>query len=120
MEGSPLGVEGGYRHIRVIGQGAFGRAVLVEKLEGDMAGQKFVIKQINLSMMSEAARKEAVQEVKVWEVAARGWWAGARACSGSGGRLGVESALTVDCSTAPMSSNDVWWAVAHFPSHWRA
>ena len=54
-----------FREIRVIGQGAFGRAVLVEKVAGDMVGEKFVIKQINLSVMGDQARKDAEQEVKV-------------------------------------------------------
>jgi hypothetical protein len=54
-----------YREIRVIGHGAFGRAVLVEKLSGEHAGEKFVIKQINLAVLGEKARLEAQQEVDV-------------------------------------------------------
>ena len=54
-----------YREVREVGKGAFGRAVLVETLRGPRAGELAVIKQINLSVLSEQARKEAEQEVQV-------------------------------------------------------
>jgi hypothetical protein len=54
-----------YRLIRQIGQGAFGRALLVERAVEPNAGDTFVIKQINVVAMGDKARREAEQEVKV-------------------------------------------------------
>jgi serine/threonine protein kinase len=54
-----------YRLIRQIGQGAFGRALLVERAVEPDAGDTFVIKQINVVAMGDKARREAEQEVKV-------------------------------------------------------
>lgn len=54
-----------YVEIKQIGQGAFGRAVLVEKVTEPCCGELYVIKQINVAAMDPKARREAEQEVKV-------------------------------------------------------
>lgn len=54
-----------FRTVKQIGQGAFGRALLVERLVEPHAGEMFVIKQINLEMLGDKARREAQQEVQV-------------------------------------------------------
>lgn len=54
-----------YVELKQIGQGAFGRALLVQRCAEPDKGQLCVIKQINVSAMGEKARREAEQEVKV-------------------------------------------------------
>ena len=51
-----------YTRIRKIGEGSYGRALLVK---GRQDGRQYVIKVINLSKMDKREREEARREVKV-------------------------------------------------------
>lgn len=54
-----------YTKIKLLGQGAYGRAYLV-KCEN--SGDQAVIKEINISSMSDDEKKEALKEAKIMEL----------------------------------------------------
>lgn len=51
-----------YIQLRVVGKGTFGQAILVRSKEDN---QQYIIKQINISSMSEKEKQEALNEVRV-------------------------------------------------------
>ena len=51
-----------YTRVRKIGEGAYGKALLVK---GKTDGRQYVIKEINLSKMDRRGRDEARREVRV-------------------------------------------------------
>lgn len=53
-----------YKRIRLLGEGSFGKAFLVESLKDH---QLYVIKQMDLSRMSEPEKKEMIREAKILE-----------------------------------------------------
>ena len=53
-----------YRRIKLLGQGSFGKAFLVESLKDH---QLYVIKQMDLTRMSESEKKEMIREAKILE-----------------------------------------------------
>lgn len=52
---------GGYTKIREVGQGSFGKCILVK----DVEGKHFVLKAIDISRMDSKERRDAVNEVRV-------------------------------------------------------
>mmetsp|Transcript_11918 Transcript_11918/g.26531 ORF Transcript_11918/g.26531 Transcript_11918/m.26531 type:complete len:400 (-) Transcript_11918:168-1367(-) len=59
--GPPQQVGGGYTRIREIGEGSYGKAMLVR----DQEQKHYVMKIINLKALDSTQRKEAINEVKV-------------------------------------------------------
>ncbi|KAG3264896.1 hypothetical protein H1C71_001240 [Ictidomys tridecemlineatus] len=53
---------GKYARVQKIGEGSFGKAILVESTED---GRQYVIKEINISKMSSKERKESRREIAV-------------------------------------------------------
>ena len=53
-----------YRKIKLLGEGSFGKAYLIERISD---GLMCVMKTIDLSKMSEAERRETLQEAKIIE-----------------------------------------------------
>ena len=53
-----------YKKIQLLGEGSFGKAYLVECLS---TGAQCVIKQVDMAKMSEAEKKETLQEAKILE-----------------------------------------------------
>ncbi len=53
-----------YRRIKLLGEGAFGKAFLVECVSD---GSKCVIKQMDLNTMSEEEQKETFKEARILE-----------------------------------------------------
>lgn len=53
-----------YKRLKILGEGSFGKAFLVENLKDH---QLYVIKQMDLTRMSESERKEMVREAKILE-----------------------------------------------------
>ncbi len=51
-----------YKRIRLIGEGAFGKAFLVECLQD---GSKWVIKQMQMNSMSEAEKAQTFKQFKI-------------------------------------------------------
>ncbi|MBZ3874993.1 Serine/threonine-protein kinase Nek1 [Sciurus carolinensis] len=51
-----------YARVQKIGEGSFGKAILVESTED---GRQYVIKEINISRMSSKEREESRREVAV-------------------------------------------------------
>jgi NIMA (never in mitosis gene a)-related kinase len=53
-----------YKRIKLLGEGSFGKAYLVECVSD---GSLCVIKQVDLSKMSESEKKETLKEAKILE-----------------------------------------------------
>lgn len=53
-----------YRKIRLLGEGAFGKCYLVDAVN---AGNKCVIKQMDISSMTPEEKNEALREAKILE-----------------------------------------------------
>ncbi len=54
-----------YRRLKLLGEGSFGKAYLVECLSD---GSLYVIKQVDLSKMSGQEKKDTLKEAKILEV----------------------------------------------------
>ena len=54
-----------YKRIKLLGEGSFGKAYLVESIRDK---KKCVIKQLDLNNISEAERKETIKEAKILQI----------------------------------------------------
>ena len=53
-----------YKRIKLLGEGSFGKAYLVEYIAD---GTKYVLKQVDLSKMTDEEKKDTLKEAKILE-----------------------------------------------------